>query len=161
MALDNLLTYGDDYKQTGSLYERNKCLFFWLALALGLINYRVYTGLHRWLDHHTVSHETYPQAVKTQKNPLKAGVSRAAQEVKRLIFWAGAKVFEIVFSIGLTLAVFYVMQRITTYSIPDLAQLIGVVLALQWTGVTANVVNAVIRVFCTPDRSTNKQGDSR
>ena len=156
MALDNLLTYGDDYKQPGKLHERNWILFFGLALALGLINYRVYAGLHRWLDHSTASHETYPQALKT-RDSLKACIPSAIKEVKHLVFWTGTKAFEIVFSILLALAVFYVMQRTTTYSIPDLAQLIGVVLALQWTGITATAVNAVIRVFCIPEPSADNK----
>lgn len=159
MALDNLLTYGDNYKQPGSLHERNWMLFFVLTLALGLINYRVYAGLHRWLDLQTPTHASYPQAVKLQRS-WKHFCPSVMQEIKHLVFWASAKAFEIAFSILLALAVFYVMQRTTTYSIPDLAQLIGVVLALQWTGVTANVVNAVIRVFCIPNTSThNNSGD--
>lgn len=156
MALDNLLTHGRDYKLPGRLHDRNWLVFFALALLLGLVNYRVYTGLHRWLERRS-AHSPHSADLPYNAQVLRWQPSgqRMRHELSHLLWWLAAKLVEIVFSIVLALAVFYVMQRTTAYAIQDLAQLIGVVLALQWTGVTAHVVNAVLRVLCVPQPSSH------
>lgn len=148
MALDNLLAFGADFKRSGSLHERNLPLFFGLALLLGLVNYRVYAGLHRWLDRPSGTDDHANEVLDARELSFQFDCKRAHAEVKRLGAWSLAKAVEIAFSLLLSWATFYVMQRLTNYSIQDLAQLVGLVLALQWTGITANVINAVIRCFC-------------
>lgn len=155
MALDNLLTYGMNYKQPGGLHERSWWLFFGVALVLGLINYRVYAGLQRWLR--AASSAVSSRRVSldgsqaTSTLVLSPSLCRAWSELRAMTKWCSAKLFEIAFSIALALVVFYVMQRWTQYAVQDLAQLMTVVLALQWTGVTAQVVDAVTRVLCAPE----------
>lgn len=161
MALDNLLTYGMDFKQPGGLHERSWWLFFGVALVLGLINYRVYGSLQRWL--HAGAGARKEALTPTGQPPLllQPSLSRAWHELCAMGKWGCAKLFEIAFSITLALAVFYVMQRWTQYAIQDLAQLMTVVLALQWTGVTAQVVEAVTRVLCTtPSTPTSPPGET-
>lgn len=150
MALDNLLAYGANFKKSGSLHERNLPLFFGLALLLGLINYRIYVGLHRWLKRFNSQDDEADNASDSPPVKLQISLHRTWAEVKNFGAWSIAKLVEIAFSIALSWTMFYVMQHTTRYSIQDLAQLIGVVLALQWTGITANVINAVMRSLCVP-----------
>lgn len=150
MALDNLLTYGADFKQSGNLHERNLPLFFGLALVLGLINYRVYVGLHRWLERFDRKEEGSQFEAEKKAVNLQFSFTRTWAEIQHFAAWSAVKLVEICFSVLLSWSTFYVMHHVTNYSIQDLAQIIGVVLALQWTGVTANVINAVIRSLCVP-----------
>lgn len=160
MALDNLLTYGADFKKAGSLHEHNLPLFFGLALLLGLINYRIYVGLHRWLERFNSKEDGTSDALAARAVKLQVSCRRIWVELKNFGTWSIAKLVEITFSIALSWTMFYLMQHTTRYSIQDLAQLTGVVLALQWTGITANVINAVIRSLCVPaSPSPSSSGD--
>lgn len=159
MALDNLLHFGADYKWPKPLHKHQPLAFFLLALALGLINYQVYASLTRARERvqNCLRINPLPDTPVTELQlefrPPEERCPRVWQEVQLVAIAGGFKLLEIAFSLVLAWCVFYLMLRTTQYSIQDLAQLLGIVLVLQWTGATASVVNVILRCVCQPHRS--------
>lgn len=150
MALDNLLTL-DAIKQTESSPTRIPWVLLLLAGGLGLVCFVIYELVQAVFG--------LGKSCPCAEAPVGGGVGqRTKHELKKFGCWVGAKSLEILISLGLTWLVFQWVLQHTDYSIQALAQLLAVVFALQWTGITGKVFDSLHHVFLS--QQSAQQGAS-
>lgn len=143
MALDNLLTYGMHFKREHPLHKEKWWLFCLVALAVGLISYAGGQGA-KWLlgQYQPPSGDAAPAATTS---PGRLDWRAIARNLKAALGeWghkSATKALEVMGSLLITAGGFYLLQHHTTASIEDFAQLVGVMLALQWTEVTQKTIH--------------------
>lgn len=142
MALDNLLTL-DVIKQAETSPARIPWVLLLLAGGLGLVCFVIYELVQAVFG--------LGKSCSCAEVPVGGGVGqRTKHELKKLGCWVGAKSLEILISLGLTWLVFQWVLQHTDYSIQALAQLLAVVFALQWTGITGKVFDSLHYVCFSP-----------
>ena len=140
MALDNMLTQWPHIKPVEAAGGQMLVVLL-LAGVLGAVCYVMY-GLIQAVF-----------GLQQSRRHLR-GVSvcqRLCNEVRYVGSWLSAKVLEVCISLVLTWLVFQWLLNHSSYSIQALAQLLAVVFALQWTGITDKVFRSLLYIF-TPQK---------
>lgn len=148
MALDNLLTYGADFKRRESLFQSNLALFLSFTLIIGVLNFFIHGKLKSlvdaWLPDPPLSVSKEALATADWHASWKG---RLVGQLKMLLAFCINGVAQIVISLLLSLIGFYFLQKISTHSLQDFAQVVAVSLTLQWTGITGKVVRSVMHII--------------
>ena len=139
MALDNLRTQWPDIKPA----QASRSQTAWAVLIAAVLAV-VCFFLHGVLQAVFGMDEDAPGAAPPSSARWQ---ERLSHEVGYFARWAGAKAGEIVITLLLTWAVFMGLLNYTSHSLQTLAQMLTVVFALQWTGITRKVFKSLFYVF--------------